>query len=509
MRCVVAALAVALSLAALVAAPSPARAGSHALLVAIADYPRPRTLPAVLQDMSHAREMARRLGVPAERIQPVFNGEVTQQRLLAELDALAGRVSRDDQVFIYFSGHGARRGDPERIEQCREYLVTLGSGRDQLLDERLFKDKVQKIAERSAQVLVMLDACHSGGLTLNRSLGGADEAVTVKALPPADACKVIRNRSLSGELRGARNNITVLAAAQADEVAWTTKSVNGGSYATLGWLGCLRDGRAADSDGSGAISARELTACAQQRVDALARDERQKSQHRQHLVLEGENAQVLALLAPQPQIRPQSPAPPAPVPATAVKPPPAPVTAPATVSAPPPAPASPASPAAALHELHASRDPNWAVSLTSDKARYRIKQEPIVLRVSSERDGYLYLLQHTEENRDVCLLFPNTLDQKNRLTAGVVGLTLGNGPGWFIVPEGMRGGGGGRDTFTAVVTSRPLNLAGLALLREGELQCSAASAQPEQLAALARIFLDDGAGRGNFGAARQEVEEYP
>lgn len=490
MRTVVAALAVALSWAALVAAPSSARAGSHALLVAIADYPRPYTLPAVLQDMSHAREMARRLGVPAERIKPVFNGEVTQQRFLAELDALAGRVSRDDQVFIYFSGHGARRGDPERIEQCREYLVTLGSGRDQLLDERLFKDKVKKVAERSAQVLVMLDACHSGGLALTRSLGAADEEVTVKALPPADGCKVIRNRSLSSELRGARNNITVLAAAQADEVARTTRSRNGGSYATLGWLGCLKDGRAADSDRSGAVSARELTSCAQHRVDVLARDERQTSQH---LVLEGENAQVLALLAPPPPLPP-----PAPAPATAVKPP-----------APPPASASPASPAAALRELHASRDPNWAVSLTSDKARYRIKQEPIVLRASSQREGYLYLLQHTEDNRDVCLLFPNSLDQKNRLTAGGAGLTLGNGPAWFIVPEGMRGGGGGRDTFSAVVTSRPLNLAGLALLSEGEFQCSAASAQPEQLAALARIFLDDGAGRGNFGAARHEVEEYP
>ncbi len=499
-----AALVVALSFVVLSLAMPSAWAGSHALLVAIADYPE-KPLPAVLQDMSHARDMARQLGIPPERIKPVFNGDATRQRFLAELDALAGRVSRDDQVFIYFSGHGARAADPERIEQCREHLVVLGSGRDQLLDERLFKDKVKKIAERSAHVLVMLDTCHSGGLALTRSLGGPAvegdaEGALVKALPQSDSCKVIRNRSLPGVLRGTRNNITVLAAAQADEWARTTGDKNGGSYATLGWLACLKEGQSADVDRSGGVSARELTACAQKRVDALASRDRQKSQH---LVLEGEDAQVLRLVAAPP---PSPPPPAAPLASQPVLVPSAPP------SAPPPAPPSVASapqssPAAALRELYASRDPNWTVSLASDKTRYRIKQEPIVLRVTSPRAGYLYLLQHTEEDRDACLLFPNSLDQNNQLPAGGAGLTLGNGP-WYIVPEGMQRGGGGRDTFTAVVTSRPLNLAGLALLREGDFQCAAAAAAPENLAVLTRIFLEDDAGRGNFGAARQDVEEY-
>lgn len=486
-----------------------ARAASHALLIAISDYtPSKYALPGVKQDVGHAREMARLLGVPVEQIISMADSAAGSQQLLDALDSLARRVGPNDHVFIYFSGHGTRKSDPAQPGQCRDYLISFGTLPEYLtsfgttpecfLDEQQFKQKIKKIAERAGQVLVFLDACHSGGMKLTRSLAQPHvkeltETSLVKSIPNEDGCQIVRNRSLSKSLQEERNNITVIAASQADEIARIAQN-NSGSYATLAWLACMRDTKRSDTDRSGGISGGELLACGQQEIDRLAALDGKPNQH---LVLEGNAEALMGFVPPAVSIAPSPP------PAPALQ---SPIIVPAESSS--AAPVAASSPAAALRELYASRDPNWPVSLSADQQRYRIGQDVVRLRVVSERPGYLYLLQHTADNRTACLLFPNNLDQVNSIGGTAGEIRLDESRGWGITPQGSLAGTATRDTITAIVATKPLDLTQVALMAEGPFQCTAATAQPEALARMTRVFAEDGDGRGTFGGARVEIEEY-
>ncbi|MFC0861636.1 caspase family protein [Sphaerimonospora cavernae] len=138
----------------------------RALIIAVADYHEANVLPdAVLDD---ARDIASVLqapdycGFPPECVRMLLNQEATLDAIRAELSELALSASSDDTVVIFFSGHGGR------FESCgveTSALIPVDCRLDNLtgtsLLEAEFSEALSSI--RAGRLLVLLDACHSGG----------------------------------------------------------------------------------------------------------------------------------------------------------------------------------------------------------------------------------------------------------------------------------------------------------------------------------------------------------
>src|SRR5260221_14474818 len=113
------------------AAPLQAHSETHALIMTISNYniPGVQPLKGVAQDGANARDIARKLGVKDANMTFLRDGQLTWEGMNAALERLRERIAPNDDVFIYYSGHGGRTlvHDPE--ERCAESLITVdGTG---------------------------------------------------------------------------------------------------------------------------------------------------------------------------------------------------------------------------------------------------------------------------------------------------------------------------------------------------------------------------------------------
>ncbi len=268
---------VARRLAALVAmlwlllAGSPAAAERHALLIAIGDYAEPSArLKGIEHDLRMAREMAQAWGAHRDRTQVLVDKQATYSAIRSALSELAWRIQPGDEVLVYFSGHGVRKtqaGNPG----CQEALVTQ-EGR--VLMDAVLLEYLQALASRARRVVMLTDACYSGGLA-TKSLGrGAPDDSQPKHYPAAllpdladaksgpdgrivDACAVQVNITKGLPRGAAPGRILMLSAAAQDEAAFATPQ---GSLATRAWFSCMK----AEARGTG----RDLARCAQDWINA-------------------------------------------------------------------------------------------------------------------------------------------------------------------------------------------------------------------------------------------------
>ncbi|WP_138468681.1 caspase family protein [Poseidonocella sp. HB161398] len=148
--------------------------GGHALLVAVASYPKVSSLPtAVIND---AREVSAVLassahcGYDPKNVTTLLDSEATLEAIRRELGALANRAKPDDTVMIFFSGHGARLGNPNDPESallpvdCDPGDVTATVLLETEFSSLLADIKVQRL-------VVFIDACHSGGAGSFKAVG--------------------------------------------------------------------------------------------------------------------------------------------------------------------------------------------------------------------------------------------------------------------------------------------------------------------------------------------------
>lgn len=265
------ALALALSFA------GPAAARDHVLVLTISNYPQ-QPLPGVRHDAGNALRLAHSLGYDTSEAQTLKDEQLDSAGLRGALQQLAPRVQANDRVFVYYSGHGAsmRQG-----AQCAQALVARDGG---LVGVAELHVQLEAVKQRSRDVFVFVDACHSGGLAdiaVTRSLkpGGAEGAagavVSAKVFNARDgeACHAPLNFSAmslppAGQALGPQRslafppqNFSFVAAANEREVA--LDDGERGGLATVQLLQCAEQG-AVDGDGSGQVSLRELLACAQQ-----------------------------------------------------------------------------------------------------------------------------------------------------------------------------------------------------------------------------------------------------
>jgi hypothetical protein len=466
------------SCAALIAVP--ALAETHALIMTISIYDVPGVAPlkGVAEDGASAKEIARRLGVKEANMVFMTDRQLTHAGMSAAFDRLQERIAPNDNVFIYYSGHGGRAlvHDPE--ERCGEALIT-SEGRG-FMDTDM-EAKLKALSRKANKMVVFLDACHSGGVT-TRAVASRFQAKYFPRSISGEACSTPVNVLKKNIGAGTRSigsgaqNYTYIAAARDNEVS--LDEPGRGGVATQAWLECVR-GRARDLDGSGAITADEVQTCAQDLIDTKLRNVAGYTAH--HISITGNSRAVLGFVDRQ-EPPPAAPAPvatpvvvpvPVAVPAPIAEPAPAPAPTPAPVAVtPPPPPAPPAgpSPVNTLKDIYAQRDDRRVVTVSMREQSVRIGRDKVEFTISSSHAGYLYLLMVGSDGKTFDMLFPNQLDRSNQLEVGQV-LRLPR-PNWEV----MAGGPPGTTQMLAIVADAPRDFSKLALKPAGPFSIVEANA---------------------------------
>jgi len=408
----------------------PAAAESHALIMTISAYQAGvPPLHGVQHDGESARSIARKMGVKDANMRHYKDGELTLAGMQRAFDELQERIADGDQVFIYFSGHGGRQLVRMPGERCAESLITVeGMG---FIDVEL-EARLKQLAAKAQKLVVLLDACHSGGAT-QRALPGKKPAFAPKffARGGPDACERPVNvlaRSLGAASRSAGSgagNYVFIAAARDNEVSLDMPAKGG--VATQAWRDCI-NGAASDRDGSGGLSAAEIQACAQQKINRQLREVKGFLPH--HVTIAGNPNAVLSF--------PER---------AAVK----------------------TSAYSTLVDIYNSRDDRRSVSLQAAKSAFRIGRDEVEFTLTSSHAGHAYLLMVGSDGRSFDMLFPNQLDGDNAVEAGQA-LRLPR-PNWQI----KAGGPAGRNHLLAIVADSPREFAKIGMQPAGPFSMISAS----------------------------------
>lgn len=404
------------------ALPAP-RPAAHALILTIGHYgTHAPALPGVARDADSAVLMARGLGVPEEQTAVLADVRLDLAGLRAAFDALEAKLLPNDEVFIYFSGHGTRFKPADG--RCGEALLAADG---QALGGDELARRLARIGQRSARLLVFIDAGRGGVSDLP-----AGPELRAKYQPSGVECAVDAADTPFIQAGGAEHANLLLVSPAAGAAAFD--DADQGGLATRAWLDCLT-ASAADQDRSGGLAAREIELCAQPLLATLAAPSGQRPRWQ----VTGNGARVLRLID-----------------------------------------SGPPDLAALLADVHASRDARRQVTLSTDRPSYRIGQDRLLLSVTSNQPGYLYVLRVDASGQGLEVLFPNGRDEANLVTAGLP-INLPR-PWWSIRPAGPAG----HDWLLAVVSDAPRDFGRLGRLSERSfVTLSAQQGQADQIQAQA------------------------
>lgn len=453
----------------------------HALIVGVGEYSKASEssrLPGVQRDIATARSMAMAMGVEQGQIVELRDTQATHANIIAALEKLKAQVGPGERVFIYFSGHGTSYST---AQGCEQGFIPYTAGRhtiQDVLSEATIASYTSKISEKADKAIVMFDACYSGGLvgSRTRSLAETDLIRPKFSARSGDQCGVAVNqpstRSFVPTLQRLgvpEQNFVQITAAKHNEVSWDNEQHGGLATYSLGQ--CLLGG-ARDLNASGAITLEEVRVCAQAKLDAMMAPHKAAGllpstiQVRgvRNLIVQAAPVQAVSTALAQ---APASP-PPVSAPATPVAPPAvAPVTPPVSTTtgmaattatqvaatpvtpplAPPPPQAAipapqPDSPpallasSATLQEIFDQRNGRFKLLVASPK-QLTIGKDPFNFTVKSNLEGYLYVMMLGSDEKSFYLLFPNKLDQSNKIKANTD--YKFPRPGWSVKAGGPAG----------------------------------------------------------------------
>jgi len=477
------------------------RINRHALIIGVGQYGDASVppLPGTKLDRVSATQMAQAMQVPDSNIQYLQDEQATGENIRAALQSLTARVQDGDRVFIHYSGHGTRYNDPQ-VGGCVEALLPYDGMSKGTISNREVASLLSGITQKTDKLFVMYDACHSGGLvapsTAARTRGIAnvnDEgALRPKFAGISEECGRpvnIKTRGLVSEQvsRGAiPQDIIHLSAARDNEISFDDE--HKGGLATQYMRDCmLRDAK--DLDGSGAINIDEIRQCAQDKINRRMQNDNNFKPH--NLVLSGNPnfvpawfsqggapaTNVMTALAPA-----DKPATPNAATASVAAPiaqPAAPAQPPVVTAQPSTAPAAQAqSGEKALLQMFDQRNAKRKVTVTLAKPDLVIGKDALEFSVQSDRVGYVYAALAGSDGKALYMLFPNDLDQNNRIEAGqTLKLPQGN---WRIKSSGPAG----TNHLLVMVADAPRDLTALGGRKSGPFLTS----------------LNDAAGRAQLGA---------
>ena len=120
----------------------------------------------------------------------------------------------------------------------------------------------------------------------------------------------------------------------------------------------------------------------------------------------------------------------------------------------------------ALRQMFEQRDAKRQVQVALAKSELKIGQDALEWSVKSDRAGFVYVALAGSDNKSLYLLFPNDLDQGNRIEAGqTISLPRAN---W----RAKAGGPVGKDNLLVLVTDGPRDLTTLAGSKAGPFVAS-------------------------------------
>jgi len=453
----------------------PPRINRHALIIGISRYADPSTppLPGARIDKQSATQMAQAMQVPVGNIQYLQDDQATGGHIRQALQELTDKVQDGDRVFIHYSGHGTRYNDPA-AGGCVEALLAYDGGQSGTITNREMADMLKTITNKTDKLFVMYDACHSGGLVQAASsvrtrgiTNGNDEGVLrPKFASISEECGrpvnvKTRNLVVEAASKGALPQDIIHVSASRDNEISFDDELKGG-LATQYMRDCmLREAK--DLDNSGAISVDEIKMCAQEKINKRMANDVNYKPH--NLVLNGNAAFVPAWfsqVSASAMAASLAGAPVAAAPASVAVPP---------VSVTPPSAPAPLTGEQALRQMFEQRDAKRRVQVTLGKDKLKIGQDALDLSVQSDRAGYVYVALAGSDNKSVYLLFPNDLDQNNKIGAGQP-LLLPR-PTWRV----KAGGPAGTDNLLVLVADSPRDLTPLAANKAGPFVTSLNDAQ--------------------------------
>ncbi|MGR3271786.1 caspase family protein [Thalassococcus profundi] len=229
--------------------PGPLGGTRRVLAVAVDRYADPR-----LPDLNYAKADADRLmramtalpqGVPAYDTPRFVGGRRADAAsvLTAVDDTLAG-LGKGDHAVLFFAGHGLTDEDGQF------HLALSGTNPDRLHATGLsWSEIAARIAQTSARVTVLIDACHSGA---------------------AGTGLFATNDGAVGGLAGLPTNLTVLAASKGRQQSIEAPEVGGGLFTVALERVLVGERSVHDADGNGRIEASELARGVRRIVEGLS-----------------------------------------------------------------------------------------------------------------------------------------------------------------------------------------------------------------------------------------------
>ena len=486
------------------------RINRHALIIGVGTYEDPLVppLPGTKLDKVSATQIAQAMQVPDGNIQYLHDSQATVSNIRTALNNLNDRVQDGDRVFIHYSGHGTRYKDPQ-AGGCVETLLPYDGMSKGMISNTEMASLLAQITQKTDKLFVMYDACHSGGLVAaaatarTRGIANSndDGALRPKFAALSEECSKpvnIKTRSLVNEQvnRGALpQDIVHISAARDNEISFDDEQKGG--LATQYFRDCmLREAK--DLDGSGAISIEEIKQCAQEKINRRMQNDNNFKAH--NLVLSGngnfvpawfsqgvpQTANVMTALATPD--KPVAQVAVTPAPATPTPPPaqqialatPSTTTTTATTQSQTLATSEikPLSGEDALKQMYDQRNAKRKVRVTLTKDQLVIGKDALEFSVQSDRAGYVYAALAGSDGKALYMLFPNDLDQNNRIEAGQT-LKLPQGK-WRIKSSGPVG----TNHLLVMVADAPRDLQALSAKKEGPFMTS----------------LNDASGRAQLGA---------
>ena len=220
-----------------------APASPRALLIGVADVPH-NELPGIDLDINNMTKVAEIMGFAPGDIKVLYNEHATYANVKAALATwVRDGVGPNDHVLIYFSGHGTRVPDPkpENANGAVDALVLHDVAATRVQGKATLKGVLighefgaALAAIPSRNVLVLVDACHSGSATRTLKLGnlslgvgtGVQKYFSYPDMPQGETFALRALRAPSGS-----DNYAALSAARDTEFALSTEQ---GGLFTLG-----------------------------------------------------------------------------------------------------------------------------------------------------------------------------------------------------------------------------------------------------------------------------------
>ena len=168
--------------------PQFGNAANKALLIGTTSYANEEyNLSGIDLDIAEMIRVAQKLGFEEENIRTLTGSEVTMPNIESQFSGFLNRgVAPKDTVLVYYSGHGVQvpdqNGDESDGDDEAISLYDLGGRYDSennlVWDGVLLDDHLARMLDSlvSENVIVMVDACHSG--TVTRSYTGTTKAET-------------------------------------------------------------------------------------------------------------------------------------------------------------------------------------------------------------------------------------------------------------------------------------------------------------------------------------------